>query len=40
MADRKEKLSGIIEEKTGEGLVQINVKWASDVMLEYNERMN
>ena len=37
--DMKEKMTDIAEEKTGEGLVQINVKWASDVMLQYNERM-
>ncbi|MCM1497850.1 MAG: CpXC domain-containing protein [Clostridium sp.] len=36
--DMKEKMEAIIKEKTGEGLVRIDARWASDVMKEYNKR--
>ncbi|MDE6626640.1 MAG: CpXC domain-containing protein [Lachnospiraceae bacterium] len=36
--DMKEKMGALIEEKTGEGLVRIDARWATDVMMEYNKR--
>lgn len=35
--DMKVKLADIAEEKMQEGLVQVNAKWASEVMAEYEE---